>query len=50
MPRKAKPVTDVPPVSADVLDQFVPDGPLSADDVEAAVRRFWAALQPPATA
>ena len=44
MRQTRKPLPDLPPVSAEVLDQFAPDGPLSADDVEAAVRRFKKAL------
>ena len=40
MPRKPKHSPELPPVSAEVLDQFAPDGPLSAADVETAVRRF----------
>jgi transposase-like protein len=44
MRHKPKPVPDLPPVSAEVLDQFAHDGPLSAEDVETAVRRFKKAL------
>jgi len=32
------------PVPREVLDQFVPDGPLTAADVEAATRRFKKAI------
>ena len=44
MRQKRKDLPDLPPVSAEVLDQFAHDGPLSAADVEAAVRRFKKAL------
>jgi putative transposase len=32
------------PVSREILDQFVPNGPLTAEDVEAATRRFKKAI------
>ena len=32
------------PVPAEILDQFVDDGPLTAQDIEAAMRRFKKAL------
>ena len=42
MPRTRKPKpTDVPDA---VLDEFAPPGPLTAADVEAAMRRFKKAL------
>jgi putative transposase len=45
MPRKPKTPTDaLAPVPATVLDQFAPDGPLTAAEVEAATRRFKKAL------
>ena len=44
MRQKRKDLPDLPPVPAEVLDQFAQDGPLSAEDVEAAVRRFKKAL------
>jgi transposase-like protein len=45
MPRKPKvPVERLAPVPAEVLNQFAPDGPLTAADVEAATRRFKKAL------
>src|ERR1700719_857146 len=46
MPRKRKEVADpsLAPVPAEILDQFVRDGVLSAADVEAALRRFKKAL------
>jgi transposase-like protein len=46
MPRR-KHASDDPalkPVSAEILDQFVDDGPLTAGDIEAAMRRFKKAL------
>ena len=47
MPRKAKrarPVRVLTPVPEEVLDQFVQQGPLTAEDVEAAVQRFKKAV------
>jgi hypothetical protein len=47
MPRKPKTpraAVTFPPVPAEILDQFVRAGPLSAADVEAATRRFKKAL------
>lgn len=45
MPRKPKVAVDrLAPVPAEVLNQFAPDGPLTAADVEAATRRFKQAL------
>ena len=47
MPRKSRServVTRLAPVPDAVLNQFVPDGPLTAADVEAATRRFKKAL------
>jgi transposase-like protein len=44
---RRKRATDDPalkPVSADILDHFVDDGPLTAGDIEAAMRRFKKAL------
>lgn len=46
MPRR-KPASDDPalkPVPAEILDQFVDDGVLTAQDIEAAMRRFKKAL------
>jgi putative transposase len=48
MPRKPKPekasAEILAPIPADVLDQIVRDGPLTAADVETATRRFKKAL------
>jgi putative transposase len=47
MPRKRKRVTpDAPlaPVSSEILDQFVRQGPLSPEELDAAVRRFKKAI------
>ena len=47
MPRKHKslaPETPLTPVPAEILDQFVRHGALSADEVDAAVRRFKKAI------
>jgi len=45
MPRKPKvPAERLAPVPDEVLNQFAPDGPLTALDVEAAMRRFKKAL------
>ena len=46
MPRRRKPSDDpaVEPVASEILDAFVEDGPLSAQDIEAAMRRFKKAL------
>ena len=48
MPRKPKSETPsaeiLAPIPAEILDQFVRDGPLTAADVEAATRRFKKAL------
>src|SRR5687768_15954561 len=47
MPRKPKNQRSVPrlaPVPVEVLNQFAPDGPLTAADVEAATYRFKKAL------
>ncbi|HXG88777.1 MAG TPA: IS256 family transposase, partial [Vicinamibacterales bacterium] len=45
MPRKPKTVPEAhAPVPTEVLNQFAPDGPLTAADVEAATRRFKKAL------
>jgi putative transposase len=46
MPRRRKPLTDTPlaPVAAEILDQFVRDGPLSPEELDAAVRRFKKAI------
>src|SRR5947207_9353770 len=47
MPRKPKSVTpDVPlaPVPSEILDQFVRQGPLSHEELDAAVRRFKKAI------
>jgi len=43
MPRKAKPralATPLAPVPSEILDQFVHQGPLTPEELEAAVRRF----------
>lgn len=44
MPRKPKPdqprVEKLAPIPAEILDQLVRDGPLTAEEVEAATRRF----------
>ena len=43
--RRKELAADVPPpVPADILDQFVREGPISAEELEAAVRRFKKAL------
>src|SRR5687768_4589322 len=46
MPRRRKPSEDpaLQPVASEILDAFVADGPLSAQDIEAAMRRFKKAL------
>ena len=47
MPRKRKSTSSDPalaPVSAEILDQFVGQGPLSHDELDAAVRRFKKAI------
>ena len=46
MPRRPKPNDDpaLRPVASEVLDAFVADGPLSAQDIDAAMRRFKKAL------
>jgi hypothetical protein len=47
MPRRRKTLTpDSPlaPVPAEMLDQFVRQGPLSPEELEAAVRRFKKAI------
>src|SRR3954469_442345 len=46
MPRKPKsPSPDTPaPVPAEILDQFVGQGPISPEELEAAVRRFKNAI------
>lgn len=46
MPRRRKPSDDpaLKPVAPDILDAFVPDAPLTAQDIEAAMRRFKKAL------
>ena len=47
MPRKPKALTpDAPlaPVPAEILDQFVGQGPLSPEELDAAVRRFKNAI------
>lgn len=47
MPRKAKaraPAAPVAPVPSEVLDQFVHQGPLTPEELEAAVRRFKKAI------
>jgi putative transposase len=47
MPRKPKPPTSdapLPPVPPEILDQFVRQGPLTPDELEAAVRRFKKAI------
>jgi putative transposase len=47
MPRKPKPPksdTPLAPVPSEILDQFVRQGPLTADELEAAVRRFKKAI------
>jgi len=47
MPRKAKPRapnTPLAPVSSDVLDQFVGQGPLTPEELDAVVRRFKKAV------
>ena len=44
MPRKPKPETPgaevLAPIRADILDQIVRDGPLTAEEIETASRRF----------
>lgn len=44
--RRKEPTADapLPPVPAEILDQFVRDGPISAEELEVAVRRFKKAL------
>ena len=47
MPRKRKslaPETPLTPVPAEILDQFVREGPLSIEELDAAVRRFKKAI------
>src|SRR5216684_2915858 len=47
MPRKPKsstPDTPLAPVSSDVLDQFVHQGPLTPEELDAVVRRFKKAV------
>jgi len=47
MPRKTKPPkseTALAPVPSEILDQFVGQGPISHDELEAAVRRFKKAI------
>ena len=48
MPRKPKPKKPsaeiLAPIPAEILDQFVRDGPLTAAEVETATRRFKKAL------
>src|SRR3954469_16226753 len=46
MPRRKRASDDpiLKPVSAEILDQFVDDGPLTSRDIEAAMRRFKKAL------
>ncbi len=48
MPRTPKserrPAETLAPVPAEILDQFAPDRPLSAAEVESATRRFKKAL------
>jgi putative transposase len=48
MPRRPKserpPAEPLAPIPREILDQFVPDGPLSAGEVEQATRRFKKAL------
>lgn len=47
MPRKAKPkapVAPLAPVPSEILDQFVHQGPLTPEELEAAVRRFKKAI------
>jgi hypothetical protein len=47
MPRKPKPeprAEILAPIPADILDQIVRDGPLTAAEVETATRRFKKAL------
>jgi hypothetical protein len=47
MPRRRKtlmPDAPLTPVPAEILDQFVRQGPLSAEELEAAVRRFKKAI------
>lgn len=46
MPRRPRPHDDpaLKPVSAEILDQFVADGPLTAQEIDAAMRRFKKAL------
>ena len=46
MPRRRKDDDDPTrkPVASEILDAFVPDGPLTAQDIDAAMRRFKNAL------
>jgi putative transposase len=46
MPRKPKPLPEAPlaPVPSDILDQFVGHGPITPDELDAAVRRFKKAI------
>lgn len=44
MPRKTKPAEVLAPIPAEILDQIVRDGPLTAEEVETATRRFKKAL------
>ena len=46
MPRKPKSSSDTPlaPVPSEILDQFVRQGPITAEELDAAVRRFKKAI------
>jgi putative transposase len=47
MPRKPKPPTSeapLAPVPSEILDQFVRQGPLTPEELDAAVRRFKKAI------
>ena len=47
MPRKTKPrapIAPLAPVPSEILDQFVHQGPLTPEELDAAVRRFKKAI------
>ena len=43
-PKSEKPAEVLAPIPAEILDQFVRDGPLTVEEIEAASRRFKKAL------
>src|SRR3954466_15510665 len=44
MPRKPKPSASEAPIASEILDQFVHQGPLTPEELEAVVRRFKKAI------